>query len=90
MPVTFAPVSKAFKRQVRVIANRDLNGWLHRGSKVKWSIPAHRPVWIDEDKAREFQAKGYLEILEGKVKPVSPDEAAEYLSQITVIGMGGQ
>jgi hypothetical protein len=89
VPVKFVPVSKAFKRQVKVVANRDLNGWVDRGRKIKWGIPAHKPVWIDEDRAREFATKGYVEIIEGKVKPVSPDEAAEFLSQVTVIGMGG-
>jgi hypothetical protein len=89
IPVKFEPVSKAFKRQVKVVANRDISGWINRGRRQKWFIPAHKPVWISEDKAREFQAKGYLEIIEGKVKPVSPDEAAEFLSQVTSIGMGG-
>lgn len=89
-PVEFVPITKAFKRQVQVVANRDLNGYLYPGSDKKWHIPAHRPVWIDEDKAREFQAKGYIEIVGGKkIKPVSPDEAAEFLSQVTTIGMGG-
>lgn len=90
-PITFVPVEKVFKPQVKVRATRDLNGWADRGKtsgkRVKWSIAEGRIGCLDEDKAREFQAKGYVEILDGTIKPVSEDEAAEYLSTVTTISL---
>ena len=89
IPLTFVPVERVFKHQVRVRATRDLNGWADRRKRVKWHI-AHGSIgYLDEDKAREFQIKGYVEILAGEVKPVSPAEAEEFLSTVTTISLGG-
>lgn len=88
-PVTFVTVERAFKPQVKVRATRDLNGWADRDRKVKWSISHGRVGCIDADRAREFEAKGYVEILDGTVKPVSADELAEMQSTVTTIGLGG-
>jgi len=86
-PVTFVAVERAFKPQIKVRATRDLSGWVNRDRRVKWSIPTGRIGMLDEDRAREFQVKGYVEILDGTVKPVSEDEAAEMLSTVTMIGL---
>lgn len=88
-PITFVPVERVFKPQVKVRATRDLNGWADRARRVKWNIPAGRIGCIDADKAREFQIKGYVEILDGDVKPASEDEIAEVLSTVTTISLGG-
>lgn len=87
-PVTFAPVEQVFQPQIKVRALRDINGWANRRRRIKWHIGAGSIGYLNEDKAREFAIKGYVEILEGKVKPVSEDEAAEFLSQVTVINLG--
>jgi hypothetical protein len=87
-PVTFVPVEQVFKPQVKVRATRDLNGWADRHRRVKWNIPAGRIGMIDEDKAREFSIKGYVEIVAGEVKPASEDEKAEILSTVTNISLG--
>ena len=88
-PVKFVPVERAFKPQVKVRALHDLNGWVDRRRRIKWHIGTGQIGCIDEDKAREWMAKGYAELIEGTVKPVSEDEAAEFLSTMTRIGIGG-
>jgi len=87
-PITFVPVEQVFQPQVEVRAKHDLNGWADREKRIKWSIPAASVGCLDQDKAREFSVKGYVEILNGDVKPVSEDEAPEILSTVTVIGLG--
>jgi len=87
--VRFVPVERAFKPQVKVRATRDLSGWANEDRRIKWHIGAGKIGCMDADAAREFQVKGFVEIIEGDVKPVSEDEAAEFLSQVTVIGLGG-
>lgn len=87
-PVQFIPITKAFKPQVKVRAKRDINGWADRSRRKKWHIGAGSIGCIDHDKAREFAVKGYVEILDGDVKPVSEDEAAEFLSTVTVLNLG--
>lgn len=87
-PITFVPVEKAFKPQIKVRATRDLSGWADRERRVRWHIGAGREGCMDEDKAREFATKGYIEIVEGVVRPVSEAEAEAYFSQMTVIGPG--
>ncbi len=89
-PVKFVAVERAFKPQVKVRATRDLNGWVSRDRRVKFHIGKGRIGFIDEDKAREWQVKGFVEILAGDIKPVSEDEAAEFLSTVTTIGPGVQ
>ncbi len=86
-PVTFLPVEAAFKPQIKVRAFNDLSGWISREKRIKWYLSAGRIGHIDEDKAREFQAKGYVQILKGDVKPVSEDERAEMLASMTTIGV---
>jgi len=87
-PVTFVPVEQVFKPMIKVRALADISGWADRDRRVKWSIPHGRIGMLDDAKAREFQAKGYVEILDGAVKPVSEDEAAEFLSTVTTINLG--
>lgn len=87
-PVRFIPVERVFKPQIKVRALHTLNGWVDRRKKIKWEIHAGQVGCVDEDKAREWVAKGYAEILDGTIKPISEDEAAEYLSQVTTIGLG--
>lgn len=87
-PITFVPVERVFKSQVQVRALRDLNGWADRERRIKWSIPSGRIGCLDEDTAREFMAKGYVELLDGIVRPVSEDEAAEFLSTVTTLSLG--
>lgn len=92
-PVRFVTVEQVFQPQVKVMATRDLSGWADRGDKsgkrVKWHIGIGRVGHLDADVAREFNAKGFVEILEGEVKPVSEAEMAEFLSQVTTISVGG-
>lgn len=87
-PITFVPVAKAFEAQVRVQAVRDLSGWASRERRVKWHIGRNQVGYLNAEKAREFQVKGYVRILEGDVQPVSEDEAAEILSTSTTISLG--
>lgn len=87
-PISFVPVERVFKPQVKVRATRDLNGWADRDRRVKWHIAHGRVGCLDEDVAREFEVKGYVEILDGQVRPVSEDEAAEFLSTVTVLNLG--
>jgi hypothetical protein len=91
-PIRFVPVEQVFKPQVKVRATRDLSGWVDRGKKsgrrVKWEIPHGRIGCLDEDKAREFMAKGFVEIIDGTIKPVSEGEAEEFLSTVTTISLG--
>jgi hypothetical protein len=88
-PVEFQPVSEVFEPQVGVIPKSDLSGWVDRRRKVKWSMSAGRKYYLNEAKAREFETKGFLDIVSGAVAPVSDDERAEFLSQVTRISMGG-
>lgn len=87
-PVRFVSVSEAFEPQIRVQALRDLNGWVDEGRGVKWHIGKHQLGMLNERKAREFEVKGYVRILDGSVEPVSEDEAAEILSTVTTITLG--
>ncbi len=87
-PVTFVPIERVFRPQVKVRATRDISGWASRDRRVKWSIGKGRVGCLDEPVAREFEVKGYVEILDGQVRPVSEDEAAEFLSTVTVLNMG--
>lgn len=88
-PVTFVTVEQVFKPQVKVVATRCLSGWADREKKIKWDLPAGRVGCLDEDVAREFHAKGYVDILDGTVKPVSEDELAEMTKNDVVVSVGG-
>lgn len=87
--VKFVPVERAFKPMIKVRATRDLNGWANKSRGIKWHIGNGRIGMLDEETARQFMAKGFVEILEGDIKPVSEDEAAEFLAQVTTINVGG-
>jgi hypothetical protein len=88
-PVRFVPVERAFKPQVKVRALVDLNGWVHpRRERIKWSISAGQVGCLDADTAREFQAKGYVQVLDGEVKPVSDGEREELLAQTSTVTLG--
>ena len=88
-PVKFVAVERAFKPMVKVRATRDTSGWVNRERRTKWSMRMGQVCYLDAEHAREFQIKGYVEILEGgeQIKPVSEDEAADILSNVTVIGL---
>lgn len=85
--VTFAPVRKVFEPQVGFLPNRDLNGWVNQRTQTKWHMKAHQKYYISADRAREFQAKGYGTVVDGKVEAVSEDEYAEMMSTVTQIGL---
>ena len=87
-PVTFVPVEMAFKPQIKVRALRDINGWVSRAKRIKWEIGAGSIGCLDADTAREFQAKSYVQILDGEVKPVSEAEAEELIGQTTTVTLG--
>ncbi len=87
-PIEFVTVERAFSPQVKVRATRDVSGWVDRRRRVKWHLGAGRMGYLDAEKAREFQVKGYVEILKGAVEPVSEDEAAEFLSTVTTLNLG--
>lgn len=86
--IKFVPVERVFKPQVKVRATRDLSGWADRAKGVKWHIPVGSMGCLDADKAREFWAKGFVEIIEGDIKPVTEAEMDEFLSQVTTISIG--
>lgn len=86
-PITFVPVERVFAAQVQVRALRDINGWADRDKRVKWHIGKGSIGCVDENKAREWATKGYVEIIDGTVKPVSEDEAAEILSSVTTLNL---
>lgn len=86
-PITFVSVMEAFQPQIKVRFLKDVSGWASRDRRVKWSIGAGKVGTLDADKAREFQAKGYLEILDGTVKPVTQTELDEILATVTVVGL---
>ena len=83
-PITFEPVN--WSPQVEVTFTQDINGWLDREQRIKWSFRAGQTVYVDEEHAVEFIVKGYAT---GTLpREVSQDERDEFRSQITVIGMG--
>lgn len=86
-PIKFVPVERAFKAQIKFLPNRDLNGWVDRTRRIKFHAPANRVTFLDEDTARVWQAKGYGQILDGTVTPVSPDELAELTSNDSTISL---
>lgn len=87
-PITFVPAEQVFKPVVKVQATRDINGWVNKKTRVKWSIPANSVAYIDAATAREFQIKGYVRILDGTVEPASDDEVAEIMSTVTTLNLG--
>jgi hypothetical protein len=88
IPVTFAPIRKVFKPQIQVRTLKDISGWVDREKKIKYHLGAGKFYYLDEETAREFAVKRYVEIHNGTVRPVSPQERAEILSTVTTIGMG--
>lgn len=86
--VKFVPVERAFKPQIKVQALLDVNGWVSRERGIKFQIGKGRIGFVDADIARVWQAKGYAEILDGEVKPVSADELAELTSKDAKITLG--
>lgn len=88
--VRFVPVAKVFKPQIKVRALKDISGWVNRDQGVKFQIGYGRIGYLDEETARVWQAKGYVEILGGTVKPVSADELAELTSKDATLSLGAQ
>ena len=88
-PIEFVPIRHVFRQQIKVRALLDMNGWVgEKADRKKWHIGKDRTGYIDEDKAREWAAKGYVEILDGTVRPVSEDELAEMTKNDHVVGLG--
>ena len=87
-PVTFIPVTKAFKPQIEVQALADISGWADKQKRIKWTISNGSIGYLDETTAREFSIKGYVKIISGEVAPASEDEKAEIRSTMSVIGIG--
>jgi len=87
--VKFVPVSKVFKPMVEIRFLVDISGWVDRDKRIKWSAAANTVEIIDEDKAREFVAKGYAEFVKRPKQPISQDEQDEHLATVTQLTPGG-
>lgn len=90
-PVQFVSVDRAFDHaQIEVQATRDISGWVDRGRGIKWNIPRGATGYVPIEIARQWQVKGYCRVLGGAelLKPVSVDEEAEILSDVTNITLG--
>lgn len=89
-PIEFVPVRHVFKPMVQIRMKVDLSGWVgDKRDRRKWAMGAGTYPIIDEDKAREFVAKGWAEFTDKPRKPLSADEIAEYDAQVTKISLGG-
>jgi hypothetical protein len=86
--IEFIAAEKAFKPQRMIRMRQDVNGWVSREDRRKWSLSYGKEYAIDEDKAREFCIKGYANPVGWEVN-ASDDERAEVLSNVTIIGLGG-
>ena len=86
--VRFEPMTAVFKPEVKVQALRDLNGWVSREKRLKWHMSTGSVHALDSDTARDFAIKGYVMLLEGKVRPASEQEIAETQAGLTTIHLG--
>lgn len=84
--VTFISAADFFEPQVAVRALQDISGWVHRGRRQRWSMSAGRIYYVDVDTAVEFISKGYVEGV--LPRHPSPDEVAEWQSQMNKVGVG--
>jgi hypothetical protein len=61
--VTFLPVTQAFKpqRMIKIRSGHDMSGWLNDDveTRKRWAMAGGKEYAIDEDKARDYIAKGY-------------------------------
>lgn len=91
-PITFVPIRKVFEAQVEVRPTRDLSGYAPGETRKRWEMRHGRVYQITDWKAREFVAKGYVELVhEGSLDhlpAVSEMEQAELNAQNTIIGPG--
>ena len=86
--VEFVPVQHVFKPHFAVTMTQDVSGWVNKDklTRKKWSLSAGQTYFVDEQTAVEFLVKGYAT---GEYpRPVSDDERAQYLSQVTTISLG--
>lgn len=91
-PIEFVPVHKVFKAMVKIIPRVDLSGWASKDKRQKWGMSVGQTYIIDEDKAREFVAKGYAVFADrdyDRRHPISPDEMLEARSTTTTLNLGG-
>ncbi len=91
-PITFLPVKKVFRAMVSIEVNRDISGWASREKRQKWHMGAGTTHIIDEDKAREFVAKGYASFTDpmyAERHPISADEVDEHAATMAIITPGG-
>lgn len=89
-PIEFVPVKSVFKAMVKIIPLVDLSGWASREKRQKWGMSAGQTYIIDEDKAREFVAKGYANFADrdyARRHPISEDEMHEARSQTTTLNL---
>lgn len=85
-PVKFIPAVEAFKPQVEITMNHDVNGWLHRRRREKYHLAKDQTYMVDEETAVDFITKGYAE---GELpREVSDDERAERQAQMTRVSVG--
>jgi hypothetical protein len=83
--VTFIDASKYFTPQVPIKMTRDVSGWADRRKLQKFAMGAGKTYYVDVETATEFISKGYAE---GQVpRAVSEDEQAEWMAQMTTIGV---
>lgn len=87
-PMRYVPLAAAFKPQIKVLALKDINATVGSGERrVKAVIGKGRVGYLDEPTARAWNVKGYVAILDGTVRAVSPDEAAQILSEVQRVGL---
>jgi len=82
----FEPVRRVFKAQVQIRMTKDVSGWVgDKAPRRRWALRAGRLYTIDEERAREFVAKGYAEFTATPRRPLSADEIAEHVAQVTEV-----
>lgn len=90
-PVTFVPVYRAFKPQAPIRMLMDVTGYVGfskgKAGGKKWQLRAGKTYAIDEDKARDFVAKGYAEYVYQPRRPISELEAEEAKGSVSRIGL---
>jgi hypothetical protein len=90
-PIKFVTVERVFPHEIKVRARSDVSGWVDRGKKsgkpVKWSIGAGRVAYLDHKTAREFIAKGFVDLVEGEITPLSEQELAELRAEVTRVSL---
>ncbi len=88
-PIVFEPVRRVFRAQVQIRMRKDVSGWVgDKAERRRWALRSGRLYAIDEERAREFVAKGYADFVHPPAQPISDDERAEYEAQVTRVDLG--